>query len=173
MSDAIAPVAVGDLPTGRRPARRASDPGPHTDAAPATDRTLNLFLHAAERGAQVGITLVLRGGAVVGGTLVGTVTYCQALGDRFASGSSGMTTMDERFAEAFRSLVDDAVEVAQGDRRQPADEQSYERALGFVHLLDARFLAGGALHPAGRHGVLWRCRASEVVGWSLGELLPT
>jgi hypothetical protein len=152
------------------PGRRASDPGARSGARPA-DRTLALLLHAAERGAHVGLTVSVDG-AVVTGTLVGTVDYCRALADQFAAMEGG-TVMDEVFADAFRALVDDAYGVAQGDRRAAPDAAAYEQAVTFLHLIEARYVSGPTFLPHGRHGVLWRCRVGDVTSWSMGDLTRT
>ncbi len=150
------------------PARRASDPGARAASARPADRTLALLLHAAERGARVGLTVTIDG-AVVTGTLVGTVDYCRALADQFVAAEGG-TVMDEAFAEAFRTLMDDAYGVAQGDRRATPDAMAFEQAVTFLHLAEARYVSGPTFLPHGRHGVLWRCRVGEVTSWSLGDL---
>jgi hypothetical protein len=153
------------------PGRRAADvPGGRAASAKATDRTLNLLLHAAERDVRIGLTVAIDG-LVVSGTLVGTVAYCRALADQFIADAGG-TGMDEEFAESFHALVDDAYGAAHGDRRQPSDPDAYDQAVQFVHLADARYVNGSEILPHGRRGVLWRGRACDVTGWSLGELIP-
>ena len=151
-------------------ARRSADSSARGAPAPArpTDHTLYLLLHAAERGAHVGLTVTVDG-AVITGTLVGTVEYCRALADQFMSAEGG-TVMDEAFADAFRTLVDDAYGVAQGDRRATPDASAFEQAVSFLHLLEARYVSGPTFLPHGRHGVLWRCRVCDVTSWSLGDL---
>lgn len=119
----------------------------------------------------MGLTVVVDG-VVVTGTLVGTVTYYHALADQFAAAGGG-TTMDEAFAEAFRTLMDDADDVARGDRRAFPDAAAFAAAVPFVHLVGARYVSGAAVLPYGRRGVLWTCRAADVTSWSLGELAPS
>jgi hypothetical protein len=157
------PASVGT------PGRRAAD-APGYERTRPTDRTLNILLHAAERDVRVGLTVSV-GTLVVSGTLVGTVAYCRALADQFATDAGG-TGMDETFAEEFRELVDDAWGAAHGDRRQPSDPAAYDQAVQFVHLTDARYINAGEILPHGRRGVLWRCRANDVTSWSLGDLIP-
>ena len=122
---------------------------------------------AAEREARLGVT-VCSGGVVVSGRLVSTKSYARALADHFAS-ATGATAMDPVFAEAFGELVDDATDVAQGDRRATPDAAAYELAVGFIHLMEARIVSGAGVLPHGRHGVLWRCRVEDVDGWAVGE----
>jgi hypothetical protein len=153
---------------GPRPARRTSDGG-HAAAGRPSDRTLHLLLHAAERGTHVGLTVATHDGVVITGTLVGTVDYCRALADQFAA-TEGGTVMDESFAEAFRTLVDDAFGIAQGDRRATPDAAAFEHAVTFLHLAEARYVSAATFLPHGRHGVLWRCRVCDVTSWSLGDL---
>ncbi|HEX3157649.1 MAG TPA: hypothetical protein VHQ45_03985 [Gemmatimonadaceae bacterium] len=132
---------------------------------------LDLLLLAAERDdVHVGLTVMVDG-VVVSGTLIGTLAYCQALADHFASAAGG-TRMDTAFAEGFRELVDDAAGVAWGDRRHPPDPAAYEQSVAFLHLADARYVSAAGLLPQGRHGVLWRCAVADVRSWSLGELVP-
>jgi hypothetical protein len=131
---------------------------------------LNLLLLAAERDVRIGLTVSV-GGVVVSGTLIGTLAYCRALADQFASAAGG-TDMDESLADSFRDLVDDAAGVAGGDRRQPPDAAAYEQSVAFLHLADARYVGATGLLPIGRHGVLWRCPVADVTGWSLGDLAP-
>lgn len=157
----------GELPPSRRAADRrgseASDP-----RARRPDRALHLLLLAAERDTRLGVAVCV-GGVVVSGRLVSTKTYARAVADHFLS-ATGATAMDSAFAEAFGELVDDATDVAQGDRRATPDAAAYERALGFLHLAEARILSGAGVLPHGRHGVLWRCRVIDVDGWAVGEL---
>lgn len=131
---------------------------------------LQLLLLAAERDVRIGLT-VTAGGSMVTGHLIGTPAYCRALADQFATAAGG-TGMDETFADAFRGLVDEAYGVAQGDRRHPADAESYEQSIGFLHLADARYVTPSGLLPAGRRGVLWCCRVEDVTSWSLADLTP-
>jgi hypothetical protein len=164
------PYPAADLASpNHAPTRRTAD-HPSREPARAVDRTLNILLHAAERDVRIGLTISIEG-LVVSGTLVGTVAYCRALADQFAADAGG-TGMDEEFAEAFRELVDDAYGAAHGDRRHPVDREAYDQSVQFVHLADARYVNGSEILPHGRRGVLWRCRAADVTGWSLGELIP-
>ena len=151
------------------PARRASDPRASGGAARPADRTLALLLHAAERGMHIGLTVATVDGVTITGTLVGTVDYCRALADQFTAIEGG-TVMDEAFAEAFRTLVDDAHGIAQGDRRSNPDAAAFEQAVTFLHLIEARYVSAATFLPHGRHGVLWRCRVADVTSWSLGDL---
>ncbi len=129
---------------------------------------LNLLLLAAEREVRLGVTVTVDG-VVVTGTLIGTLAYCRALADQFAS-STGGTEMDDMFAESFRDLVDDAAGVARGDRRDPPDAASYARSVTFLHLSDARYVGPSGLLPLGRNGLLWRCPVSDISSWSIGDL---
>ncbi len=132
------------------------------------DRMLNVLLLAAEREVRLGVTVTVEG-VVVTGTLIGTLAYCRALADQFAS-STGGTEMDDLFAESFRDLVDDAAGMARGDRRDPPDANSYARSVTFLHLSDARYVGASGLLPHGRNGILWRCAVSDVSSWSIGDL---
>jgi hypothetical protein len=161
--------ALGDGAGLTGPTRRATDPGSHGAPPRPTDRTLALVLHAAERGMHAGVTVATTDGVVVTGTLVGTVDFCRALADQFAAAEGG-TVMDETFAEAFRTLIDDAYGIAQGDRRATPDAAAFEHAVSFLHLVEARYLSGATFLPHGRHGVLWRCRVGDVTSWSFGDL---
>lgn len=158
--------SAGSSPFGRR----ATDGVGRGGRSRPSDRALNLLLLAAERDVRVGLTVNVDG-VVVSGTLIGTLAYCRALADQFASDAGG-TEMDELFADSFRDLVDDAASVAGGDRRFPPDAAAYEQSVGFLHLADARYATASGLLPHGRNGVLWRCAVSDVSGWSLGDLAP-
>lgn len=153
-----------------RAARRASDCASPTagDVRPA-DRALSLLLLAAERDVRVPMSITA-GGVVVSGTLIGTLAYYRAFADQFTS-AIGVTEMTEGFADAFRDLVDEAADVARGDRRDPPDPASYEQAVAFVHLEEARYVGQAGVLPHGRHGVLWRCPVADITGWSVGELI--
>lgn len=153
------------IPTRRAADRRGVGAGEGRFRRP--DRALHLLLLAAEREARLGVT-VCSGGVVVSGRLVSTKSYARALADHFAS-ATGATAMDPVFAEAFGELVDDATDVAQGDRRATPDAAAYELAVGFIHLMEARIVSGAGVLPHGRHGVLWRCRVEDVDGWAVGE----
>ncbi|HEY0780618.1 MAG TPA: hypothetical protein VGD56_21860 [Gemmatirosa sp.] len=129
---------------------------------------LQLLLLAAERDVRVGLTVSV-GGVLVTGSLIGTVSYCRAVADQFATAAGG-TGMDETFAEAFRGYVDDAYGIAHRDLVDPADGVTTEQCVDFVHLEDARYMTGTGLLPITRRGVLWCCRAEDVTAWSLGDL---
>ena len=139
--------------------------GPHRPVDPA----LELLLRAAEDDVQVGLT-VAASGCVVSGTLISTMTYFRALADQFST-PSGSTVMGELFADAFRSIVDDAQQHVH-DETLGDDARAILRTDGhdFLHLSDARFIGGQGFFPHGRHGVLWRCRVADVSGWSLGDV---
>jgi hypothetical protein len=159
------------------PARRASDAAARAAAEQAADerprdRTLALLLQAAERGMHVGLTVATIDGVLVTGTLVGAVEYDRAMADQFTT-THGGTDMDAEFADAFRSLVDDAYGLARGDRRATPDPDAFDQAVPFLHLVEARYVSGPTFLPHGRHGVLWRCRVRDVVSWSLGDLTRT
>lgn len=171
------PVASpgGDFSTTRGSGRFPSHGRRATDAviseggrARPNDRMLNLLLLAAEREVRLGVTVTVEG-VVVTGTLIGTLAYCRALADQFAS-STGGTEMDDIFADSFRDLVDDAAGVARGDRRDPPDAASYARSVTFLHLSDARYVSPSGLLPHGRNGILWRCPVSDISSWSIGDL---
>lgn len=147
-----------------------SDPDDRPPAAVRTvDRTLNVILLAAERDMQMAMT-VSAGGGVVSGTLVSTSAYYRTLADQFASAEGG-TDMDELFAEAFRGIIDDARRASKAALGEWADGAGREPALEYLHMTDARYVSGSAFLPHGRQGVLWRCRAADVSGWSLGDLM--
>jgi hypothetical protein len=169
LGSALAAAAGSGAAAAQLPTRRASDGGARGGAERAIDRTLALLVQAAERGTHVGLTVATSDGVVVTGTLAGTVEYCRALADQFTTMMGG-TVMDEAFAEAFRTLVDDAYGIAQGDRRANPDAAAFDHAIPFVHLIEARYVSGTTFLPHGRHGVLWRCRMADVTSWSLGDL---
>jgi hypothetical protein len=154
---------------GPAPARRASEAAARPTGERPRDRTLTVLLHAAERGMHVGLTVATSDGVLVTGTLVGAVEFDRAMADQFTA-SHGGTAMDAEFADAFRSLVDEASGVAHGDRRATPDPDAFEQAVPFLHLVEARYVSGPTFLPHGRHGVLWRCRVSDVTSWSLGDL---
>ncbi len=158
----------GAAPGSVRRDRRATDAADRAGRPRPTDRLLNLLLLEAERNGRTGLTVCV-GPIIVSGTLIGTLAYCGALADRFAS-STGGTDMHEAFADSFRGLVDDAHGIARGDRRAPADPAAYEQAAEFLHLADARYVTPSGFLPPGRSGILWRCRVADVTGWSLGDL---
>lgn len=171
--DAAPARRAADRATDRatdRAADRASDrpAGPGDGRVPRPDRALHLLLLAAERESRVGVT-ICAAGVTVSGRLVSTRAFGRALADQFTT-VGGMTEMDPTFAESLRDLVDDAIDVAQGDRRASPDAAAYEHATAFVNVADARVVTGAGLLPAGRSGVLWRCRVADVQGWALGEL---
>lgn len=137
--------------------------------ARSVDRTLNVILLAAERDMQMALTVSVAGG-VVSGTLISTSAYYRTLADQFASAEGG-TDMDELFAEAFRGIIDDARRASKAAHDEWADGAGREPALEYLHMTDARYVSGSAFLPHGRQGVLWRCRAADVSGWSLGDLM--
>lgn len=175
---------MSDAPQSNRrpggpPPDAHADPRPdgHPAAAPArpsprdagADPTLDLLLRAAERGLQVALTVSVDG-TVVTGTLIGTATYHRALADQFMAPEGG-TDMDEKFADDFRSVVDQAQREVRHMAEAPADATGLHATCAcWLHLTDARVVSGAALLPHGRRGLLWRCRVDAVGGWSLGDV---
>lgn len=151
------------------PSFRGAQDDPAPGVARPVDRTLNVLLLAAERDMQMALT-VSAGGGVVSGTLISTSEYYRTLADQFASAEGG-TDMDELFAEAFRGIIDDARRASKAALGEWADPAGREPALEYLHMTDARYISGSAFLPHGRQGVLWRCRAADVSGWSLGDLM--
>jgi hypothetical protein len=133
------------------------------------DRTLNVLLLAAERDMEMAVTVSV-GGGVVSGTLISTGAYYRTLADQFASAEGG-TDMDELFAEAFRGIIDDARRASKAALGEWADASRPDPEVEYLHLTDARYVSGSGFLPHGRQGVLWRCRAADVRGWSLGDLM--
>jgi hypothetical protein len=72
---------------------------------------------------------------------VSTRAFGRAMADQFST-VGGITDMDAALADALRDLVDDAVDVAHGDRRAAPDAASYEHATAFIHLAEARVVSG-------------------------------
>lgn len=150
-------VAIGSAVDRRRRAR-------------PVDRPLNLLLLAAERDVQVGLTVSVNG-TVVSGTLIGMLAYFRALADQLSS-SNGYTEMDERFADSFRTVIDDAQQTVDAEQREREPAEA-EDVVEFLHLANARYVSGSGFLPHGRVGVLWRCRVADVDGWSLGDLIAS
>ena len=135
------------------------------------DRALNLLLLEAERDVRVGLTVSVNG-TVVGGTLIGRMEYFHSLASHFAS-HDGTTAMGELFASSLHGIVDDAERRSQEELHARDGVSDHDPVVEFLHLAEARYIAGSGFMPHGRHGVLWRCRVADVSGWSLGDLTLT
>jgi len=162
-TDGATPHAPTSPPLADRIERRRR---PHP-----VDRALNLLLLEAERDVRVGLTVSVNG-TVVGGTLIGRMEYFHALASHFAS-HDGTTEMGELFASSLHGIVDDAERRSHEELRARDGMSEHDPVVEFLHLADARYIAGSGFMPHGRHGVLWRCRVADVSGWSLGDLTLT
>lgn len=122
------------------------------------DFLLRLFVQVAQESAgyEIGITLTVRG-VVMTGVLVGRDVWAEELAVLTGAGSVPQTT-----GSVVGEIVQRAVQV-------PKQASDGEGRYGYIHLRDARIMAGPASLPT-TGGMLWRGRLSEVSGWSIGTL---
>jgi hypothetical protein len=116
---------------------------------------------ANDFGVEVPITLFV-GGSVISGVLTSGRIYFEGFADQFAAG------WPEEGRQQIRASMATPGEVypllAPGEkspRKQPAQ---------FIHLRDARVLAGTQAMPHTSQGFLWRGRLAAVGGYALGRL---
>ncbi|MFG3422898.1 hypothetical protein ACGFZ2_29280, partial [Micromonospora sp. NPDC048063] len=110
-------------------------------------------------GITLGITLTVRG-VVVTGTLIGRDEWAEGMAELLKSAGENGELLGSRILDVFRKL----------DLNRTRDENS--EPYSYIHLKDARYVAGHGLlpSPGSRVPVYWRGRLSEVSGWSLGTL---
>lgn len=122
-----------------------------------TDFLIEVLAAVAQRGAEVGVTLNVRG-AVVTGVLIGRSAWLQEQVAMLSSAGSGAEVMGQSLNSLFTSLYGDG---------QDGDDIRY----AFIHLKEARYVFGEGFAPSVENsGFLWRGRISEVSAWSIGSL---
>ncbi|MFF3350190.1 hypothetical protein [Streptomyces sp. NPDC002779] len=134
-------------------------PGAGT-AHPAIDIHLEILLRLVEEqsGASAAICLTTPGG-IIAGHLVSTSSWVERW-RRVVSAATGTEDRGDQMADLAHAV-------------QASTEQTEKDAAGglhaFIHLLDVTFLSV----PGEVTAPLWRGRASDVSGWSLGTPSPT
>ena len=121
------------------------------------DALLVELVHAANAGAEIGLT-VTASGQVVTGTLISERAYFAGISKSLEQagdlGAAVASSVEHFSADLYENLPDSA-----------------PSAVTFLHLGDARYLSAGSLVPANptSRGV-WRGRLDQVSGWVLGTL---
>jgi hypothetical protein len=134
---------------------------PDPDLTP--DGTLGaLVTIVSQAGGEVGISLLV-GGSWLSGLLVPGRAWFEQLAHSIEADSP-------EWAAGWRVDVlypsDDTEEAGNAEPR-PDDVQ-----LAYVHLREARLVTPAGCMPTGEHGLLVKCRLSEVAAWSYGILPP-
>ncbi|MCX5209764.1 hypothetical protein OG689_10760 [Kitasatospora sp. NBC_00240] len=142
------------------------------------DRTLAALASLADTsGVQVGITLTTVGG-VITGRLISSTRWAELNIETLKAtdkNHNAMVLFYETYRDKFAAQT--ATTIAVQDSLQNVElPDDYMNAIGNVsrplciHLEGARFVGGdGSL--SNKQATPWRGRLSEVVGWSLGELV--
>jgi hypothetical protein len=134
--------------------RDAAD-GPPT----GPDRFLSALVQVLEasRGNWVGVTLSVKG-LVVSGVAVSSSEYLRGVAAelREAGGQDGAQSVAEAL-EGLAGTIDQARDTPETSARPE-----------FIHLKNARILAGSQMVPPS--GMWWRARLSEVDGFTVGLL---
>jgi hypothetical protein len=121
------------------------------------DSMLAIFVMMAnERDDGLGqpVTLTV-GGSLISGLIVGRVKWIEELLDHYGEPVQGLRAFRDHWAES-------AEEMASDKPMAPFDTM--------IHLKDARWFLDSTGTALPREGSFWRCRLSEVQGWTLGTL---
>ena len=122
------------------------------------DWQLEYLVDMANFGFCPGITLTTAAGLITGILIPGEEYF-----DRFAvMYSHGMT---DEYKAAFAGVVD--------DWKQPYRDARDSGVIGqtsHIHLKDAKLFSPGGIIPG--QGMLWRGRIDQVIGFTLGSLVP-
>ncbi len=133
-----------------------------SEKQPEVDWYLESLVHIVTASkSAMGVTLTV-GGTVVTGQLISGKEYLELsagqISDvfkRLGVSEEGAKTIKESFSKPAQKLYSEEAEA------QPT-------GYGYIHLKNARIVAGATSHTLG--GSLWRSRLSAVDGFSLGEL---
>lgn len=125
------------------------------------DHLLSVLAALCDRiDAGVDVTLTLPGG-VVTGTMVGVEEWFRLFAEAFAGAFPPGASQNEML-ERFRSMG------------TLAKKELVESKVGYsdyIHLKDAHYVTGSDLLPShGTKGMLYRCLAPEISGFTLGRL---
>ena len=132
-----------------------------TGPTPTKDWFLQLLVNLANKDKfELDITLTV-GGMLISGTLAGVRQYFNDLGAYFASPFESAMNIEE-FKTTFKEIGDQCACVTPSEQ---TDTPSY------IHLKNARFFDASGSLIAGKSGVWWRGRLSEVQGFSPGRLV--
>jgi hypothetical protein len=124
------------------------------------DALLVELIHAANAGAEIGLTVTASGQVVTGTLIAERVYYAGLTKDLEAAGELGATV-----AAGVGHFADDLFDDL---------PDSNPRPVSFLHLKDARYLSAGSLYPTNPTArSLWRGRLDHVSGWVLGTLAPS
>jgi hypothetical protein len=136
------------------------------EADPLLRALVALIDKAHKSGAEIGITLNVRG-TLVSGLLVSGRSYFEGVGRDFLTLGSG----DLRLRAAMDNILSTV-----GASVYPAEENQGGEALHldtrslFIHLKNARFVHPNSRALPTNHGVWWRGRISSVDGFAFGVL---
>ncbi|MFP2911402.1 gas vesicle accessory protein GvpU [Pyxidicoccus sp. 3LFB2] len=133
-----------------------------SEKQPEVDWYLESLVHIVTASkVSMGVTLSV-GGTVITGQLIS--------GKEFLELSAGQVSdVFKRLGvseESAKSIKESFSNPAQKLYREEADPQP--TGYGYIHLKNARIVAGASSHTLG--GSIWRSRLSAVDGFSLGEL---
>lgn len=116
----------------------------------------DLLQMANTLNASIGITLTV-GGTLLTGQLIGGAEYWKKFADQFASAfPPGEATESIRESFAAKAEI------------YPAGAPMPKYGYNYIHIDNCRAFVGGSFVPT--TGTLWRGRAAEVDGFSLGVL---
>lgn len=130
------------------------------DQAEGVDWLLAYVVGLAERGCSMGIT-VTSGGMMLTGNVISGRQYFELLGASF-KGANTQGAVDLR--EVLSSSFDGFKDIYPSSDALPED---YVAQPSFLHLKDAKFLAGSSIS---RGGALWRIKLADVSGFTLGTM---
>ncbi|MCF6780928.1 hypothetical protein [Stutzerimonas stutzeri] len=121
------------------------------------DWVLVTLILAAEKGAEVGVTLTTAAGLVTG-TIIGGAKYMEMQKAAFAEVPGGAGSVFEKIFDDWRSIY---IEHSDSEDNRPL--------ISFIHLRDARLITGTHVVPANQ-GLLWRGKLDSVIGFNLGVM---
>ncbi len=140
---------------------------------PESDRFLEMLALWAEFGLSIPVTLTFHG-LRASGMMIGTAAYFSKLSVYMKSTANlsgeGALSMKATVDSIFDGIASDAKTARENETLEKAlENQSYP---AFIHLDDAAFFTADGLCTMNQSSILWRCRISEVVGFSLGAMRP-
>lgn len=139
-----------------------TQPNTQKSEQPEVDWYLESLVHIVTAAkVSMGVTLSV-GGTVVTGQLISGKEYLELSAGQVSEVFKSLGVSEE----AAREIKEGFSKPAQSLYREETSAQP--SGYGYIHLKNARIVAGTSSHALG--GSLWRSRLSAVDGFSLGEL---
>jgi len=136
------------------------------------DPMLNLIVNLAETvGVEFPITLFVNGSTITG-VVINYKTYLREIIGAMREGREGSNELGRVFIDTFTGAMEKRAEEIP-DLLSEEDEEEKHPPRRFIHLRNARVIAGSNFFPTQGRGLIWRGRISSVDGFSFGTLSGT